>query len=200
MHLHTKYQVNISKHSEKKWWQLFYFGITEWPTWVTLYVPATWWRGHKNITHLVQEVSVWLFLDLGFNFHLEFCQYKFRNLLWYFCINKINFLYCLNKAFFSHSMYFNIDYNCLVNQLYYKMQIICKKWGKSAKWKKATLISFWTRGRAISADIGWEFRPLRLVWWALRVISSASLVASVVLLLMINRAPLCMGYKPLYFR
>ena len=23
------------------WWQLFYFGITEWRTWVTLYVPAT---------------------------------------------------------------------------------------------------------------------------------------------------------------
>jgi hypothetical protein len=25
---------------EKKWWQLFYFGIMEWRTWVTLYVPA----------------------------------------------------------------------------------------------------------------------------------------------------------------
>jgi hypothetical protein len=29
IHSHTKYQVNISKHSKKKWWQLFYFGITE---------------------------------------------------------------------------------------------------------------------------------------------------------------------------
>jgi hypothetical protein len=28
IHPHTKYQVNISKHSEKKWSQLFYFGIT----------------------------------------------------------------------------------------------------------------------------------------------------------------------------
>jgi hypothetical protein len=33
--------IKFSKHSEKKWWQLFYFGITEWWTWVTLYVPAT---------------------------------------------------------------------------------------------------------------------------------------------------------------
>ena len=29
IHSHTKYQVNISKHSKKKWGQLFYFGITE---------------------------------------------------------------------------------------------------------------------------------------------------------------------------
>jgi len=29
IHSHTKNQVNISKHRGKKWWQLFYFGITE---------------------------------------------------------------------------------------------------------------------------------------------------------------------------
>ena len=33
----------------------------------------------------------------------------------------------MNKAFFSHSMYFHIDYNCFVNQLYHKTKIICKK-------------------------------------------------------------------------
>jgi hypothetical protein len=27
--VYIKTQVNISKHSEKKWWQLFYFGITD---------------------------------------------------------------------------------------------------------------------------------------------------------------------------
>ena len=30
------------------------------------------------------------------------------------------------------------------------------------------IISPWSRGRPISADIGWEFRPLCLVWWALQ--------------------------------
>jgi hypothetical protein len=29
IHPHTKYQVDISKHSEKRWSQLFYFGITD---------------------------------------------------------------------------------------------------------------------------------------------------------------------------
>ena len=46
MHPHTKYQVNISKHSEIKWWQLFYFGITEMGK--TIYVAATEWRGQKK--------------------------------------------------------------------------------------------------------------------------------------------------------
>jgi hypothetical protein len=39
-----------------------------------------------------------------------------------------------------------------------------KEW--LAKRNKATLISLCSRGRATSADIGREFRPLRLVWWA----------------------------------
>jgi hypothetical protein len=29
LYSYTKNQVNISKHSGKKWWQLFYFGITD---------------------------------------------------------------------------------------------------------------------------------------------------------------------------
>ena len=76
---------------------------------------------------MVQEASVWLFLDLRFNFHLEFRQCKFTNLPSYFFLNKLNFLYCLNKAFSLILMYFNIDYNCFVNHLYHKTQIICKK-------------------------------------------------------------------------
>jgi len=46
---------------------------------------------------------VCLFLDLGLNFHLEFYQYKFRNLPRFFCLNKLNFLYCLNETIFSPS-------------------------------------------------------------------------------------------------
>jgi hypothetical protein len=41
-----------------------------------------------------------------------------------------------------------------------------KEW--LAKRNKATLISIWGQGRAISADIGRTFFPFRLVWWALR--------------------------------
>jgi hypothetical protein len=41
-----------------------------------------------------------------------------------------------------------------------------KEW--LTKRNKATLISLCSPGRAISADIGREFRPLRLVWWALQ--------------------------------
>jgi hypothetical protein len=52
-----------------------------WSSWLTFNCPTT---------HLVQEVSVWLFLDLGFNFHLEFRQCKFINLPWYFFLNKLN--------------------------------------------------------------------------------------------------------------
>jgi hypothetical protein len=33
-----------------------------------------------------------------------------------------------------------------------------------AKGNKATTISLWSQGRAISADIGRELHPLRLVW------------------------------------
>jgi hypothetical protein len=44
------------------------------------------------------------------------------------------------------------------------MQSICKK---AAKWNKATLILLWSQGRTTSADIGRDFCPLRLVWWAL---------------------------------
>ena len=40
-----------------------------------------------------------------------------------------------------------------------------KEW--LAKRNQATLISLWSQGRAISADIGRQFRPLCLVWWAL---------------------------------
>jgi hypothetical protein len=41
-----------------------------------------------------------------------------------------------------------------------------KEW--LAKKNKATLISLCSRGRATSADIWRQFRPLRLVWWALQ--------------------------------
>ena len=37
----------------------------------------------------------------------------------------------------------------------------------TAKRNKSTFISLWSRVRAISANIGREFRPLRLAWWAL---------------------------------
>jgi hypothetical protein len=76
---------------------------------------------------LVQETSVCIFLDLGFSFHLEFRQYKFRSLPWFVCVNKLNLLYCLNKTFSSYSYVFSIDYNCFVDHLYHKTEIICKK-------------------------------------------------------------------------
>jgi hypothetical protein len=113
---------------------------------------------------LVQSVCI--FLDLGFNFHLEFRQYKFRSLPWFACVNKLNLLYCLNKTFSSYSYIFSIEY--FVNQIYHKTEIICKK---RMIYKKETrrLISLSSRRRATSADIGREFHPLRLVWWALLI-------------------------------
>ena len=69
------------------------------------------------------------------NFYREFRQYKFRNLLWYFCLNKIIFFIAWIKPFSLILMYFNIDYNCFVNQLYHKTQIICKK-GATCKTKQ----------------------------------------------------------------
>jgi len=116
---------------------------------------------------LVQEASVWLFLDLGFNFHLEFRQCKFTNLPWYFFLNKLNFLYCLNKALF-------LSFLCILTLITIALSIIltikCRLFARKerlAKRNKATLISLWSQGRETSADIGREFRPLRLVWWAL---------------------------------
>jgi hypothetical protein len=52
------------------------------------------------------QASVCLFLNLGFDCQLEFRQYKFRNLSWFFC-PKLNCIYCLNKALFSHSYVFS---------------------------------------------------------------------------------------------
>jgi hypothetical protein len=104
-------------------------------------------------------------------FHFFFVTFRFvsfrtlqvpqiyRSLPWFFCINKLNHLYCLNKTFFSHS-YLPIDYNCFVNQLYHETKIICKERVTCKK----TLISLCIRGRASSADIG---RVFCLVWWAL---------------------------------
>ena len=68
----------------------------------------------KNITQSNNQYC--LFLDLGFDFQLEFRQYKFRNWPWFFCLNKLNFLYCWNKAFFlSHSYIFP-----------YLLQLLCQ--------------------------------------------------------------------------
>jgi hypothetical protein len=63
-------------------------------------------------------------------------------------------------------MYFNIDHNCFVNQLYHKRRLFAKK-EQLAKRNKVTLILFWRRVGgciSISVDIGQEFRPVRLVW------------------------------------
>ena len=57
-------------------------------------------------------------------------------------------------------MYLPIDYNCFDNQLYHKTKIICKK--RLTCKKKQGDFNFALR--AISADIGREFLPLRLVW------------------------------------
>jgi hypothetical protein len=87
-------------------------------------------------------------LDLGFNFHLEFRQYKLkwkiRSLPWFFCVNKLIFLYCLNKTFSSYS---NVDY----------LQ------EKSDLQKETRWLSLCSRGRATSDDIDREFCPLWLV-------------------------------------
>jgi hypothetical protein len=74
---------------------------------------------------LIQEASVWLFLDLGFNFHLEFRQYKFRNLTWSFCLNKIIFFIAWIKPFSLILMYFNIDYNWLSISCTIKRRFVC---------------------------------------------------------------------------
>jgi hypothetical protein len=112
-----------------------------------------------------------LFVYLGFNFHLEFRHYKFRSLLWFFsnfCINKLIHLYSLNKPFSLILMYFHMNYNCFVDEFYHKTKKVCKK-GATCKENKTTLISLLSRGRMTSADIGREFRPLLLVWWALLI-------------------------------
>ena len=51
---------------------------------------------HNPTINLAQESFVRIFLDFEFIFHLEFRQYKFRSLVWFFCLNKLNHLYCLN--------------------------------------------------------------------------------------------------------
>jgi hypothetical protein len=102
---------------------------------------------------------------------LEFRHYKFRSLLWFFsnfCINKLIHLYSLNKPFSLILMYFHMNYNCFVDEFYHKTKKVCKK-GATCKENKTTLISLLSRGRMTSADIGREFRPLLLVWWALLI-------------------------------
>ena len=109
-------------------------------------------------------------LDLGFNFHLEFRQYKLkwkiRSLPWFFCVNKLSFLYCLNKTFSSYS---NVSSHWL--------QLLCQSalsWNedylqeKSDLQKETRWLSLCSRGRATSDDIGREFCLLWLVWWALQ--------------------------------
>jgi hypothetical protein len=71
------------------------------------------------------------------------------------------------QRLYTLGMYLPIDYNCFDNQLYHKTKIICKK-RATCKKNKATLILLCSRGRATSDYIGREFRPLRLVWWALQ--------------------------------
>ena len=56
-----------------------------------------------------------------------------------------------------------MDYICLSITLTIKHRLFASK-EQLAKRNKATLISLWSRGRVISADIGRELRPLRLVW------------------------------------
>jgi hypothetical protein len=50
----------------------------------------------RLMANLVQEVSVCIFLDLGFNFHLEFPQYKFTE----DCRNSFQLLHQQVKLFF----------------------------------------------------------------------------------------------------
>jgi len=54
--------------------------------------------------------SVYIFLDLGFHFHLEFHQYKFRRLQWLFCLYKLKFFFAWIKAFLLIFMYFHIQF------------------------------------------------------------------------------------------
>ena len=91
---------------------------------------------------------------------LEICRDSFVSTSLIFFIAWI-------KPFSLILMYFHIYYNCFVNQLFtIKRRLFARK-ELVAERNKATLISLWSRGRAISADVGWEFRPLCLVWWAL---------------------------------
>ena len=115
---------------------------------------------HNPTTNLVQEASVWIFLDLGFDFQLEFHQYKFRNLPWFFCLNKLNF---------------HIDYNCFVNQLDHKMQNIGKK-RETCKKKKQGDFNFalefregdfsWYRARISPTSPG-VVSPVQYCSWAI---------------------------------
>ena len=56
-------------------------------------------------------------------------------------------------------MYFNIDYNCFVNQLYHKTQIICKK-GATCKKKQGDFnFALESREGATLADIRAKISP-----------------------------------------
>ena len=117
---------------------------------------------------MVQEAPVFIFLDLGFNFQMEFHLVKFRSLPWFFCLNKLKLLYCLNKTCFSYSYVFSHWLQLLCQSaLPYNEDYLQESPERHAKRNKVTLILLWCRGRATSTDIRREYCQLRLVWWGL---------------------------------
>jgi hypothetical protein len=64
---------------------------------------------------------------------------------------------------FSSFFALNFDKKLAVESIKHCQRLFARM-ERLAKRNKATLISLWSPGRAISANIGRELRPLRLVW------------------------------------
>ena len=112
-----------------------------------------------------------LHIPWGSKYHMtpKFCQYKLRNFPWYFSFlsQQVKFSLLLEKNLFPPFLC-NLKLITIALPISFTLKhILFAREERLAKRNKATLISLGSRGRAISADIGREFRPLRLVWWAL---------------------------------
>jgi hypothetical protein len=98
---------------------------------------------------LVQEASVWLYLDLGFNFHLEFRQYKLIKIAVILLSQQVKFSLLLELSLFSHSclqsqikvtLFLFASRSFLANNLHFMVKLIVKAIVKIHKNERKGLI------------------------------------------------------------
>ena len=104
------------------------------------------------------------------------CLFIFRFGIWFSTgissvqIYKLAVILLSKEVKFSLLLEFLCIFTLITIALSISFTIKCRLFARKerlAKRNKATLISLWSLGRATSADIGREFCPLHLVWWAL---------------------------------
>jgi len=122
-------------------------------------------------TFLFYRILIHLTYDEGFYFHQFFSEASYVSYRNSKCTsNKSLFELKLSSASENLFLSFLCIFPLITIALSISFTIKNENYlqGKSdSKRNKATLISLCSRERATSADIGREFRPLRLVWWAL---------------------------------